>query len=184
MHCTDDGILRYIRFPVLQQRLMAPPNTTWAQILAQARASQEVLKAQEVIKSIQNVLQTNVSVCTSLGHPFLTQFNVIFSDMLAVYRLYSELISQTIASGGQHAAKTTFVKYMRSVKKVALKVREERGAGGRAVRAFEAKRGTARVKGGSGLGMHRVCAHAVFQAGLQHMAVELLHYAVCSAAGH
>lgn len=39
-----------------------------------------------------------------------------------VYRLYSELISQAIATGGQHAAKTTFVKYMRSVKKVALKV--------------------------------------------------------------
>lgn len=127
----------------VQQRLMAPPNTTWAQILAQvrlarllacmparprrlpswraaclhaaslerggrcgaaslaqpivgacslirsrlavqARADQEVLKRQDVIKSIQNVLQTNVSVCTSLGQPFLAQFNVIYADMLAV----------------------------------------------------------------------------------------------------
>lgn len=39
---------------------------------------------QEVIKSIQNVLQTNVSVCTSLGQPFVSQFNVVFGDMLQV----------------------------------------------------------------------------------------------------
>lgn len=63
---------------------MGPPNATWSQILAQAHASSDVLKQQEVIKSIQNVLQTNVSVCTSLGQPFLVQFNVIFSDMLQV----------------------------------------------------------------------------------------------------
>ncbi|GLC60282.1 Exportin-1 [Pleodorina starrii] len=105
-------------------RLMGPPNTTWSQILAQAHANPEVLKQQEVIKSIQNVLQTNVSVCTSLGQPFLVQFNVIFADMLQVYRLYSELISQAIATGGANAARSTFVKYMRSVKKVALKLIE------------------------------------------------------------
>lgn len=105
-------------------RLMGPPNTTWAQILAQARQNSEVLKQQEVVRSIQNVLQTNVSVCTSLGQPFVVQFNVIFTDMLQVYRLYSELISQAIATGGANAARTTFVKYMRSVKKVALKLIE------------------------------------------------------------
>jgi hypothetical protein len=30
--------------------------------------------------------QTNVSVCSSLGHPFVTQFNLIFLDTLAVYK--------------------------------------------------------------------------------------------------
>ena len=63
---------------------MGPPNTTWQQILAQARASPEILKQQEVIRSIQNVLQTNVSVATSLGQPFVSQFSVIFGDMLQV----------------------------------------------------------------------------------------------------
>lgn len=53
-----------------------------------------------------------------------------------VYRLYSELISQAITAGGANAARTTFVKYMRSVKKVALKVRDWLGWGGaRAARA-------------------------------------------------
>lgn len=35
-----------------------------------------------------------------------------------VYKLYSELISTTIAEGGPYAARSTYVKYMRSVKKV------------------------------------------------------------------
>lgn len=39
-----------------------------------------------------------------------------------VYRLYSELISGTIAEGSVHAARTAFVKNMRSVKKVALRL--------------------------------------------------------------
>lgn len=46
------------------------------------------------------------------------------SNQLQVYKLYSELISKTIAEGGPYAARSTFVKYMRSVKKVALKLIE------------------------------------------------------------
>jgi exportin-1 len=63
---------------------MAPPNATWGQILAQAQANQEVLKQQEVIKSLQNVLQTNVSVCTSLGNPYISQMAQLVDTMLQV----------------------------------------------------------------------------------------------------
>jgi len=35
-----------------------------------------------------------------------------------VYKLYSEMISQTIKAGGPHVARSSQVKYMRSVKKV------------------------------------------------------------------
>ena len=41
---------------------MTPPNAPWQQILLQARSNPDILKQHEVIKSIQNVLQTNVSV--------------------------------------------------------------------------------------------------------------------------
>jgi exportin-1 len=106
------------------QRLMGPPNATWQQIIEQAKQNVEVLKQAEVIRNVQNILQTNVSVCSSLGHPFVSQFNLIFLDMLAVYKMYSELISAAIATGGPHASKTTAVKLMRSVKKVALRLIE------------------------------------------------------------
>jgi hypothetical protein len=65
-------------------RLMGPPNNTWGQILAQAQANPEVLKQQEVIKSLQNVLQTNVSVCTSLGNPYINQMAQMVDSMLQV----------------------------------------------------------------------------------------------------
>lgn len=42
-------------------RLMGPPNANWAQILGQARQDVEVLKRGEVVRSLQNILQTNVS---------------------------------------------------------------------------------------------------------------------------
>jgi hypothetical protein len=67
-------------------RLMALPNTTWASIIAQARQDVEVLKQAEVIRNVANILQTNVSVCSSLGAPFLSQLNLVFVDMLAVYK--------------------------------------------------------------------------------------------------
>src|SRR5689334_15780647 len=65
-------------------RLMGPPNATWGQILAQVPQNPEVLKQQEVIKSLQNVLQTNVSVCTSLGNPYINQMATMVDSMLQV----------------------------------------------------------------------------------------------------
>lgn len=105
-------------------RLMAPPNATWAQIIAQAQQAPDALKSGEVVRNLQNLLQTNVSVCTSLGPSFASQLNRIYLDVLAVYRMYSELISTAIATGGPYAAKTSGVKLMRSVKKVALRLIE------------------------------------------------------------
>lgn len=67
-------------------RLMAPPNTTWASIIVEARQNVELLKQSEVVRNVQNILQTNVSVCSSLGGPFITQLNLIFVDMLALYK--------------------------------------------------------------------------------------------------
>lgn len=133
---------------------MSPPNDTWQKITAQASQVPDILKEAEVIKNVQNILQTNASVCSSLGHPFLTQMSRIYTDMLNFYRravlpalvpclpllrcrclgdckerlaccrMYSELISSAIAAGGPHASRTSQVKLMRSCKKVALKVIE------------------------------------------------------------
>ena len=64
----------------------APPNATWAQIIAQATASSEVLRQPEVVRNVQNILATNVSVCTALGHPFIAQLNRIYLDVLSLYK--------------------------------------------------------------------------------------------------
>ncbi|KAL5767493.1 hypothetical protein ACOSP7_014100 [Xanthoceras sorbifolium] len=106
------------------QRLMALPNQKWGEILGQARQSVDFLKDQDVIRTVLNIMQTNTSVASSLGTFFLSQISVIFMDMLNVYKMYSELISSSIAEGGPFASRTSYVKLLRSVKRETLKLIE------------------------------------------------------------
>ncbi|KAK1326230.1 hypothetical protein QJS10_CPA01g00912 [Acorus calamus] len=106
------------------QRLMDLPNKKWVEIIGQARQSVEFLKDQDVIRTVLNILQTNTSVAVSLGPYFFTQIKCIFLDMLNVYRMYSELISNSIAGGGPFASRTSYVKLLRSVKRETLKLIE------------------------------------------------------------
>ncbi|KAK5843236.1 protein EXPORTIN 1A isoform X1 [Gossypium arboreum] len=106
------------------QRLMELPNQKWGEIIGQARQSVDFLKDQDVIRTVLNILQTNTSVASSLGTHFLSQISLIFLDMLNVYRMYSELISSSIAEGGPYASKTSYVKLLRSVKRETLKLIE------------------------------------------------------------
>uniref|UniRef100_A0A6N2N007 Exportin-1 C-terminal domain-containing protein n=1 Tax=Salix viminalis TaxID=40686 RepID=A0A6N2N007_SALVM len=70
------------------------------------------------------IFETNTSAASSLGTYFLSQISLIFLDMLNVYRMYSELISSSIAEGGPYASKTSYVKLLRSVKRETLKLIE------------------------------------------------------------
>ncbi|KAE8673729.1 Protein EXPORTIN 1A [Hibiscus syriacus] len=106
------------------QRLMELPNQKWGEIIGQARQSVDFLKDQDVIRTVLTILQTNTSVASSLGTYFLSQISLIFLDMLNVYRMYSELISSSIAEGGPFASKTSYVKLLRSVKRETLKLIE------------------------------------------------------------
>jgi len=105
-------------------KLMELPNNTWNQVLAEARMNAEVLKQHDVIRNIANILQSNTAVATSLGHSFHTQITLIYTDMLNMYKWYSELISSSIAEGGPYAARHAQVKLMRSVKRAVLKLIE------------------------------------------------------------
>ena len=48
----------------------------------------------------------------------------IYADVLNVYKLYSELISASIAEGGPYASRTSLVKAMRTVKREVLRLIE------------------------------------------------------------
>ncbi|XP_010506498.1 PREDICTED: protein EXPORTIN 1B [Camelina sativa] len=106
------------------QRLMALPNQKWGEIIGQARQSADILKDPDVIRTVLNILQTNTRVATSLGTNFLSQISLIFLDMLNVYRMYSELVSGSIANGGPYASRTSLVRLLRSVKREILKLIE------------------------------------------------------------
>ncbi|CAA7405603.1 unnamed protein product [Spirodela intermedia] len=106
------------------KRLMDLPNQKWAEIIGQASQRVDILKDQDVIRTVLNILQTNTSVAGCLGTYFFPQISVIFLDMLTVYRMYSELVSSSIAEGGPYASKTSYVKLLRSVKRETLKLIE------------------------------------------------------------
>ncbi|KAL3651217.1 Exportin-1 [Castilleja foliolosa] len=106
------------------RKLMELPNQKWAEIIGRAHQSADCLKDQDVIRTVLNILQTNTSAATSLGKSFLPQISLIFLDMLNVYRMYSELISNTIAQGVPYASKSSTVKLLRSVKRETLKLIE------------------------------------------------------------
>ncbi|XP_057774096.1 protein EXPORTIN 1A-like [Salvia miltiorrhiza] len=106
------------------QKLMELPNQKWTEIIGQARQSVDFLKDPDVIRAVLNILQTNTSVASSLGMYFMPQISMIFLDMLNVYRMYSELISTSIAQGGPYASRTSIVKLLRSVKRETLKLIE------------------------------------------------------------
>ncbi|WVZ12821.1 hypothetical protein V8G54_017351 [Vigna mungo] len=104
------------------QKLMVLPNQRWMEIIGKAHQNVDFLKDQDVIRNVLNILQTNTSVASSLGTYFLPQITLIFLDMLNVYRMYSELISKSIAAGGPFASRTSYVKLLRSVKRETLKL--------------------------------------------------------------
>ena len=88
-----------------------------------------VLQDHETIKQLGHILKTNVRACTAVGHPFVTQVRVgvggwvcihmphslhcgntciihtqlgrIYLDMLNVYKVLSENISNAVALNGR-----------------------------------------------------------------------------------
>jgi exportin-1 len=105
-------------------RLMMLPNQKLLEIIGQTRQNVDFLKDQDVIQTFLNTLQTNTRVASSLGTYFLPQITLIFSDMLNMYIMYSELISKSIAEGGPFASRTAYVKLLCSVKREILKLIE------------------------------------------------------------
>jgi exportin-1 len=68
--------------------------------MKQAKMNIQFLKDPLTIKKVANILTTNVRACSALNHPFISQLGRIYLDMLNVYKVYSEEISNSIAQQG------------------------------------------------------------------------------------
>lgn len=107
------------------QGLMELPNSKWKNIISQAKQSNaSVLREQQTMKDLVNVLQTNTSMCRGIGASFEKQLLNIFTDALEVYRLYSAEIGSIISTRGAIEANSSHVKQMRAVKREVLKLLE------------------------------------------------------------
>lgn len=80
---------------------MLLPNQIWDGIIQNATKNIDVLRDQETVKQLMNILKTNVSACRSIGHPFVVQLGRIYLDMVNVYKVLSENISSAVAQHGK-----------------------------------------------------------------------------------
>ena len=112
--------------PVEQEKLivkyMSLPNQIWDGIINRASRDIETLNEQEIIKQLAHILKTNVRACIAVGHAFITQLGRIYMDMLNIYKVLSENISQAIAAKGPTIMKDPIIRSIRTVKKETLKL--------------------------------------------------------------
>ncbi|ODN05594.1 Exportin-1 [Orchesella cincta] len=106
----------------LIEKYMSLPNQVWDDIIAQASANVSVLKDIDAIKQLASILKTNVRACKALGHPYVVQLGRIYLDMLNVYKVMSDSITQAIELNNEAVTKQPIIKGMRVVKKETLKL--------------------------------------------------------------
>ncbi|KAG8223595.1 hypothetical protein J437_LFUL004116 [Ladona fulva] len=106
----------------LIEKYMMLPNTVWDDIISQATRNVDVLKEQDAVKQLANILKTNVRACKALGHPYMLQLGRIYLDMLNVYKAMGANITAAIALNGEAVTKQPLIKSMRVVKKETLKL--------------------------------------------------------------
>ncbi|XP_004925540.2 exportin-1 [Bombyx mandarina] len=105
---------------LLIEKYMLLPNQVWDDIISQASRNVEILKDPEAVKQLVSILKTNVRACRALAHPYVVQLGRIYLDMLNVYKVMSENISQAIALNGVAVTKQPLIKNMRIIKKETL----------------------------------------------------------------
>jgi len=97
-------------------RLMELQNVQWAARMRDGAANVAALLQNDAIKELSKILRINTKVCSASGSIYLHQLSNVFSDMLNVYRLYSEQIIQACQQQGPIATRLTVYKAMRGVK--------------------------------------------------------------------
>jgi exportin-1 len=104
--------------------LMELPNQSWTTVVTRAGQDMNSLFDQATVKMVISILKTNNRVAQAVGHGFIVQLGRIYLEMLQMYKMYSECISNEIASKGAVATQHVVVRNMRAVKKEALKLIE------------------------------------------------------------
>lgn len=80
----------------------------------------DILKDMGAVKQLGSILKTNVRACKALGHSYVSQLGRIYLDMLNVYKIMSENITQAISLNGLSINNQPLIKAMHVVKKETL----------------------------------------------------------------
>lgn len=88
------------------------------QILEIANQNANQLYMPEILKSIDFILKVNTRVAESVGYIYLSYLQKIFSDLLRMYGMYSQCISQSFL----YKQNESMIKPMKTVRRDILKL--------------------------------------------------------------
>jgi exportin-1 len=113
----------------------------WDNVLQQAGRDVSLLSTPDTVKTLSNILKTNVSACTSIGQFFTPQLGRIYMDILGLYKAVSQIVSESIVREGDSppfrllshqmlimfatgpiATKTPIIRGLRTIKKDILRL--------------------------------------------------------------
>lgn len=101
---------------------MKIPNSSWSEIIKAVSSNVSLLEQPETLRSISNVLKTNISFFKSIQNDsILSQLDFMFLDMLALYRGISSFQQQILLSNNSHLNAMSF-KLSRQIKRESLKL--------------------------------------------------------------
>jgi len=72
----------------------------------------------DIIKTIDFIIKVNQKVASSVGQQYLAYLSQIFTDLIKIYKLYSECISNTVKQRGNDH----MIKPMKAVRRDILKL--------------------------------------------------------------
>ncbi len=90
----------------------------WENILAQANQSSEQLLQPNILKSVDFIIKVNTRVAEAVGYIYLSYLHRIFHDLIKMYRLYSQCISNAV----QLKSNDHMVKPMKTVRRDILRL--------------------------------------------------------------
>ncbi len=83
--------------------IMAAPNDTWdAAIRSLSADPTTTIRSPDTLRLLSIILKTNLSLCGSLGSPYMSQLSHIYMDMLSLYRLSSDTVNDLIKQQGKN----------------------------------------------------------------------------------
>lgn len=110
--------------PALVEQVMRLFNDKWTQVLHSLNsAGPEVLREQQaVLREISLILRVNERMVSAAGTACHRQLANIYYDMLKIYKVCSDFISQSCAQQGSQAMGHTTIRLMRNVKRDTLRL--------------------------------------------------------------
>jgi hypothetical protein len=84
--------------PALIAKLLSYSQQEWAQIINQAQMNNSYLMDPQVIKQLDHIIKINQRVASSVGRLYISYLQTIFNELITVYNIYSQCISENLES--------------------------------------------------------------------------------------